>query len=211
MNAKVYEETLATGSLWLRSDQYYREIEDASRRDECEGVNAARLGVPLRFSVQNTTIAVQGCGQVGQQIRPHYILSLHGSSIFKSQVDAFGGHTIGIRSLRKLSAEILYRCSLAEIKCDGYRFGPVSYQRPVLALSQVQWSGAAICLGGQPSTYLNPLDTDVLRKEPIAPFTEQDEWRVVIFTDGYLDGDPNSPLKINVEPSHFYPYQGCEV
>ena len=40
------------------------------------------------------------------------------------------------------------------------------------------------------------------------PFIEQDEWRIVIFTEGYLEGDPMAALKINVEPSHFYAYRG---
>jgi hypothetical protein len=58
----------------------------------------------------------------------------------------------------------------------------------------------------QPPLYLDPLNTDVLRKQPIRPFIEQDEWRIVIFTEGYLNDDPHAPLQIQVDPSHFYPY-----
>jgi len=28
----------------------------------------------------------------------------------------------------------------------------------------------------------------------------------VVFTHGYLENDPNAPLKINVSPSNFYRY-----
>jgi hypothetical protein len=211
MNAKVYGQTLADGSLWLRSDKFYREIEDAARRDESEGINAARLGVHLTFAVPSGPLVnVRGTGRIGQLIVPHYILSLHGSSISEGQLESFGGHTLGIKSLTRLSAEVLYRCSLTGLTCRGYRFGPVSYRHSVLSQSRTQQGSAAICLAQQPPLYLNPSSTDVLQKEPVAPFIEQDEWRVVVFTDGYLDGDPNLPLKINVEPSNFYPYQERE-
>ncbi len=66
-----------------------------------------------------------------------------------------------------------------------------------------------MCIGGNPPVYLNPLNTDVLRKRPIVPFIEQDEWRIVILTNGYLGDDPNAPLQLNVDPSNFYAYQQC--
>lgn len=205
-SADVYKSTLETGSLWLRSDCYYREIEDEARRDNSEGISSAKITVPLRFHPKNGyPLEITGTGSIGQQIRSHYILSLHGSSISEAQLSAFGGHIFGIKSISKLSAEILYRSSLV-LKCDGYRFGAVYYRHATLALSHHQQGSAAMCLGGSPSVYLNPLDTDVLRKDPVTPFIEQDEWRIAIFTNGYLEGDSSIPLPINVDPLHFYPY-----
>lgn len=69
----------------------------------------------------------------------------------------------------------------------------------------------AIQLSNDPPLYLNPADTDVLRKLPIAPFIEQDEWRIVLFTDGYVDNDPNMPLRANVSPSNFYLYDSIDI
>lgn len=202
----VYEATLATGSLWLMSDQYFREVEDQARSDLSEGVNASTTIVPIWLKPENgPDFQIQGPGHVGQQIRPHYILSMHGSGISAEQLHAFGGCTFGIGSITKLSAEMLYRCSLI-LKSTGYRFGQVYYQQATLAQSHKSNGASAIQIGGVPPVYLNPLNTDVLRKQPVAPFIEQDEWRIVVFTEGYLDNDPKVPLQINVAPSHFYPY-----
>ena len=204
-NLTVYEATLCTGSLWLRSADYYRNIEDRIRQDLSEGINESDLSVPLCFQAQNgPKITVSGNGSIGQIIVPHYILSLHGSSPSKGQVKLFGGCTFGIKNISKLSAEVLYRSSLT-LQCTGYRYGQVSYQHTALALSHSQIGAAAMSIGGMPPVYLNPINTDVLRKQPTAPFVEQDEWRIVIFVTKYLNNDPNAPLQIQVDPSHFYP------
>ncbi|MBM3527857.1 MAG: hypothetical protein FJX62_07180 [Alphaproteobacteria bacterium] len=203
-NADVYDATLKHGSLWLRSDAYYRNIEDQSRVDTSEGVNSSRPTIPMSFKIENgPSIQIFGPGAIGQKIVPHYIVSLHGSSISAEQIRAFGGHTFGIKNLSKLSAEVLYRAS-SLIRCNGYRYGSVSYQRTSLCLSRSTIGSAAIQLCENPPLYLNPLDTDVLRKDPVSPFIEQDEWRIAIFANGYLDGDANFPLQIKVDPSHFY-------
>jgi hypothetical protein len=171
-----------------------------------EGVNTSKLTIPLRIQIPNGPfIHIEGSGDVGQQIVPHYILSLHGTSISHEQLASFGECTLGIKSLSKLSAEILYQSSLL-LKCHGYRFGQVFYQHAALAQSHTQIGAAAIKLGGAPPAYLNPLNTNVLRKKPIKPFIEQDEWRVVVFTEEYLNDNPHSPLQINVDPSYFYRY-----
>src|SRR5687767_4472029 len=82
----ISQATLATGSLWLRSDHYYRTIEDTARKDDAEGFNGSKLVVPLRIASHNgPTIQIHGDGQIGQQIVPHYILSMHGSSISEDQ------------------------------------------------------------------------------------------------------------------------------
>ena len=108
VGAEVYESTLASGSLWLRSDQYFRELEDEVRKDKTEGVNAGQTVVPLRLEPENAQeIQIDGHGHIGQQLAPHYILSLHGSSISPDQHRAFGRYTFGVKSITKLSAEIL--------------------------------------------------------------------------------------------------------
>ena len=131
---------------------------------------------------------------------------MHGASIAPRQLSAFGGVTFGIRSLSKLAAEVLYQSSKV-LDCGGYRFGPVRYQYASLSLFGLPIGSAAIALGGSRPAYINPLDTDVLRKEPILPFIHQDEWRIAIFPRGYLQDDPNAPLEIFVDPSHFYCYE----
>jgi hypothetical protein len=82
---------------------------------------------------------------------------------------------------------------------------PDPYQYTALTQSN-QPQGAAISIGGEPNVYLKSINTDVLRKEPVQPFIEQDEWRIVVFTNGYYKNDPMEPLDIFVEPSHFYEY-----
>jgi hypothetical protein len=202
----VYESTLTTGSIWLRSDQFYRSLEDGVRNDRSEGANPGTTNIPLRIAVKGAPgITIEGPGQIGQLMVPHYLVSLHGSSIAHSEMESFGGYTFGIRSLSRLSAEILYQCS-QQIRCTGYRYGHIFYQYAALALSLYSVGSAAIQIDGSPAHFLNPINTDVLRKRPIKPFIDQDEWRVVVFTDGYVENDPALPLKINVAPSHFFPY-----
>ena len=202
----VAKATVERGSIWLRSDQFYRELEDTARNDTSEGINTAQLGVPLRIVTPNgPAINIEGTGTIGQQIVPHYIMSLHGSSIATRQRQEFGGNTIGIKSLSRLSAEILYRCSL-QLRCTGYRYGAVFYQNAALGLMNFQVGSSAIKLADNPPIYLNPVGTDVLRKSPTLPFIEQDEWRIVIFATGYLSEDPQLPLRIEVNPDHFYYY-----
>lgn len=210
---KVYKSAISRGSIWLRSAQYFRELEDTSRSDRGEGVNSGTTAIPLQISPERgpeTTIA--GRGHIGQGIGPHYILSLHGNSVFPSQREAFGGWTFGVKSLFLLSTEIVFRASL-QLPVTGYRFGQVRYQYAGMSQSHSSVGSAAITISEVPPLYLNPFDTDVLRKLPIAPFTEQDEWRIAVFTRGYLNQDPHLPLMLEVEPSHFYPYLegvGCK-
>lgn len=203
-SADVYRSSLETGTLWLRSDQYYRDLEDRIRNDQLEGISSGTTSVPLRIRTGGVNVQIQGIGTIGQEIRPHYLVSLHGTSISAAQRKEFGGHTFGVRSLSRLSIDVLFQAS-QQIRCIGYRYGQVCYQYTALTLSLFS-NGAAINLGGDPPLCLGALNTDALRKRPVAPFTEQDEWRIVIFTDGYLGNDVTAPLKICVAPSHFYPY-----
>lgn len=132
----VYQSTLSTGSLWLRSDRYYRAIEDSVRQDFLEGGNYGKAVLPLRFKEENApNIQLEGPGHVGEQLPPHYILSLHGASILEEQRIAFGGCTFGIKSVVRLTAEIVYRCGPL-LKCVGYRYGPVRYQFGTLSRSR---------------------------------------------------------------------------
>lgn len=203
---EVADHTLSEGSLWLRPAEYYRKIEDEARSDRGEGVNSATTTVPLRLNPQGgTPITVSGPGDIGQTIVPHYIASFHGSSLPETFRQEFGGVTFGIKSLARLSAEVLYQSS-RQLKCTGYRCGKVYYQHPGLVVGNAVTGGAAIQLGDNPPWFLNPLGTDVLRKSPVEPFIQQDEWRIVVFVDSYLSSDVSKPLKINVSPEHFYEY-----
>ncbi len=207
-SAETYRSTTESGTIWLRSGEYYRALEDKVRNDGLEGVNVGAASVPLRMTMGGVTFQMEGPGAIGQEIRPHYLISLHGPSISTAQRSAFGGHTFGVRNLSRLSAEVLHQAS-KEIRSTGYRYGPVSYQFVPFGLSYFS-NGSPIGLGGNPPVSFGPLNTDVLRKRPVAPFIEQDEWRIVIFTDGYLLNDAHAPLRIVVDPSHFYPYTGIE-
>jgi len=205
-SASIGEQTLNGGSLWLRSDQYYRELEDAVRNDKLEGINSGSTTVPLLLGEQGSGgFQIFGEGAVGKYLSSHYILSLHGSSISNRERNAFGGYTFGVRNLFKLAVDIFYLAS-RQIECTGYRYGPVAYQRTALTQSLNARGGAAIQFGGFPPRFLNPIDLDVLRKLPIEPFIQQDEWRIAIFTNGYLQGDSTKPLILNVDASHFFPY-----
>jgi hypothetical protein len=117
---------------------------------------------------------------------------------------------MGVRSLSKLSAEILFQAS-QQVPCTGYRYGAVYYQHCALKTSLYSVGGAEIKIGENPGLFLNPVDTDVLRKRPVEPFILQDEWRIVIFVRNYLNNDQSAPLKINVAPDHFYPYLAPDV
>lgn len=201
----LYQSTLDTGELWLRSNKYYQNIEDAARVDKGEGVNSSNVEFPLSLKTDNdVTINITGDGKVGQEIVPHYIISLHGTSISNAQRKDFGGNTYGIKSLSKLSAQILYEASKVT-DVIGYRFGQVAYQNTALMQTQNK-NGAILGLTDVPPHYLNALNTDVLRKEPVLPFIEQDEWRIVIFTNGFIENDFNKPLIVKVDTEHFYPY-----
>lgn len=208
-SADVCKSSIEAGSLWLRSDQYYRDLEDQIRNDPLEGVNCGTPAVPLRTRAGGVDVQIRGTGTIGQAIVPHYLLSLHGASISDAQRKAFGGHTFGVQSLSRLSIDILYQAS-KQIRCIGYRYGQVVYQHTAFALTLFS-NGSAICLGGDPPLSLGALNTDVLRKRPVVPFVEQDEWRIVVFTEGYLGNDAATPLRILVAPSHFYQYLGDDV
>lgn len=131
-------------------------------------------------------------------------MSMHGTSITDKVREEFGGFTMGIKCLSDLSAEVLFQVS-KQLPVASYRFGQVAYQRSVLAMSQ-NLSSSPLVLDGNPSIAVKPINTDVLRKDPVEPFILQDEWRIAIFTKGYLNNDPNEPLNINVDPKHFYKY-----
>lgn len=205
VNRNVYEDTLRVGSIWLRSSHYYQQLEDQSRQDRQEGVNFTRTPFPLKFNQKcGQALTLKGNGAIGCEIIPHYIMSMHGTCISENVLEQFGGYTFGIRCLAKLSAEILYQAS-KQVVVHGYRYGQVAYQYSALAMSY-HCDKSAICLSDDPPVYIGSLSTDVLRKEPVKPFIEQDEWRIAIFVSQYLGENPNEPLKINVDPSHFYEY-----
>ena len=201
----VYESTLDSGSIWMRSNDYYQKIEDLARQDKSEGINGTPMLFPLNFSPENAQgMSIAGEGTVGQEIIPHYITSMHGTGITENVRKEFGGYTLGIKCIADLAAEILFAAS-QQLAIHSYRFGQVAYQRTALTQSYTR-SGAALELTGNPSVYVKSINTDVLRKAPVEPFISQDEWRIVIFPNVYLNGDPNEPLKINANPKHFYRY-----
>jgi hypothetical protein len=84
-SSDVCEVALNTGSLWLRSDQYYRDLEDKVRNDDFEGVNSGAARIPIRVRAGGANLQIEGDGQIGQVIVPHYILSLHGTSLSRAQ------------------------------------------------------------------------------------------------------------------------------
>lgn len=205
VDEEVYWSSVNDGSIWLRSSTYYRKIEDKARQDRSEGINGSSMLLPLRFQANGgAQILMEGPGSVGCEIVEHYIISLHGASISKAVHEGFGGCTFGVKNLDRLSAEVLYQVS-KQYPANGYRYGAVSYQNTALSLS-MNPDNSAVCLNGSPSQYVKSINTDVLRKAPISPFIEQDEWRIVIFLENTGKVDPMEPIKINVDPSNFYEY-----
>lgn len=200
----VYRSTLKNGSLWLRSNAYYQEIEDKVRVDWMEGVNGSSTNLPLHIENDGIKLELSGPGHTGLILPPHYIMSLHGLAISDTVRSDFGGFTFGIKSIAKLSAEILYRAS-EKVAVNGYCYGPVAYQYTALCRSH-RYDGAAIRIGKELPHSILSADTSYLRKIPVLPFILQDEWRVVIFVSKYLDDDKNAPLKLEVDVDNFFPY-----
>lgn len=204
----VYEQTLEHGSIWLRSDAYYRTIEDEARRDMGEGFSAGTTTVPLRLPFtsddgQVHEMLLGGSGNAGQFLQPHYILSMHGSSITDTQREMFGGCTLGIRSPGQLAKE-LFESAEALVPVTEWVCAQVMYLRPAFTLTRIPLGGAPIQLGS--NTFLSTCGRNVLWKDPVLPFIEQDEWRIVIFVNHYLNDDPMEPLKLKVDAVNFYPY-----
>ncbi|AQT61531.1 hypothetical protein [Cellvibrio sp. PSBB023] len=205
VDTDVYKSSVHNGSIWLRSSVYYRQIEDQARADTAEGTNSSLTLLPLAFHPNNgNKITIQGSGSIGCEIIPHYIVSLHGISISQSAHKSFGGCTFGIKNIDRISAEILYQVS-KQHSVKGYRYGQVAYHHTALALS-LHSATSAMGLGGTPSEFLKSINTDVLRKSPVLPFIEQDEWRIAIFLEHKTNLDPMEPIKINVNPNNFYEY-----
>lgn len=209
---KYYQSTLTTGTLCLHSSEYFRETEDRDRCDANEGANMGILTLPQRVKYEGYAGYDAIGGSVGQIIVPHYILSLHGMSISLEQHEKFGGHTFGIKNFEKLAFDIHHEVK-KQIKSDRFRKGAVCYRHTTITCSEFPDGGAIgelSSVSGGKSIYIHPLSTDVLRKSPVKPFIEQDEWRIVVFTDGYLNNNSKCDLLIQVDPSHFYEYS-CEL
>lgn len=205
MGKEVYEKTFTSGSIWLRTSHYYRAIEDKARVDKSEGVNTTSSLLPLNFkSPDGIAMSVSGDGGIGREIIPHYIMSLHGSAIRENIRNEFGGNTLGVRCFWRLASEVFLQAS-KQLELTGSRYGAVSYQHTALLQSRVG-GGSAFCIGNDDPIHVRSVSTDVLRKAPIEPFIGQDEWRIVLFPQSYLGNDINEPLKINVDPDHFYRY-----
>jgi len=131
-------------------------------------------------------------------------MSLHSTSISNDIREEFGGCTIGIKNPQLLVSQILYAAS-KQVEVTGYRWGPVSYRYTPL-MKSYDGAGAAISIEGPHGFFLKAVDTDVLRKDPVYPFIDQDEWRIAVFVSEYCNGDHAEPLRINVDPNHFYEY-----
>ena len=114
----------------------------------------------------------------------------------------FGDHTFGIKSLYKLSNDILYQAQ-KQVDLIAHRYGQVAYQYTPLTLSKNP-NSTAIALSN--NVFLKSQNTEILRKAPVPPFIYQDEWRVAIFVKDYIDSDEQAILKINVDPECFFGY-----
>jgi hypothetical protein len=203
----VYENTKEKGSLWLRTGEYYQQLEDKIRSDKLEGVSAANPTFQLAIKTENNVefnIICDESSTLSQTNIPHYIISLHGTNISKEQHTDFGAMTLGIKSLSSLMKEVVAEVSKSVdvIKCS---YGPVKYQYAALKLSRSS-QGSNIELSETPPMHLKIFNSDTLRKRPIEPFISQDEWRIVVFIKSYYKDDPELALKINVRASNFYPY-----
>lgn len=202
---KVYQSTTQTGDIWLWSDEHFRKLEDKVRNDELESLSAGKHLFPLFLSAPSgTPLHLHGDGSLAEQLNPHYILSLHGSSIAEHIREKFGGFTFGVTSIDLLARHIFSECS-KQISCNQWNWNQVAYQHSALRISADD-RGAPLQFGHNPSRCLRIYNASPFKKRPVHPFTEQDEWRIVIWTNAYLNEDPNAPLVVRVPPSLFYRY-----
>ncbi len=106
----VYDSTLTSGSLWLRSSHYYRNIEDQTRADKSEGINGTQCSFPLHFKPPSAqALSLEGNGTICTEIIPHYIISMHGTSIADKVRQEFGGFTMGVRCLPTLVRKFFFK------------------------------------------------------------------------------------------------------
>jgi hypothetical protein len=200
---KVYRSTTDTGEIWLRSDEYFRKFEDKVRNDELESLSAGKHRFPLRLP-SGPLQQIEGDGHLAESLAPHYILSLHGTSIAEPIRQEFGGFTFGVTSIDLLARHVFSECS-KRISCHQWNWNQVVYQHSALRISADE-KGAPFQFANDPSRCLRIYNPHAFKKRPVYPFTEQDEWRIVIWTNGYLNEDPNAPFKVRVPPSLFYRY-----
>lgn len=199
----AYDAATKEGSLWLRSSHYYRGIEnDLARVDGSEGVNFAPCNFPLKFDRRHTPLSTFSGGSIGCEIIPCYIFSLHGTGIREDIRREFGGFMFGIRSIYKLVHDILHQAQ-KQIDVVGHRYGQVSYQYTPLTLSR---NPNSVALALSENLFLKSQNAEILRKAPIEPFIYQDEWRVALFVNEYINNDASEILKLNVSTEHFYDY-----
>lgn len=203
-NDTVHQSAIQKGELWLRTAHHYSKNElNQNRQDDNEGVNYSNHNFELRFNPSYSKInSISGDGSIGCILSNCYLLCLHSTSIREDIRKDFGGRTFGIKSLYPLVNDILYQAS-QQLKVVAHRYGQVSYQYTPLMLSSNPTS-ASIELGKGIS--LKTIGNDILRKAPVEPYIGQDEWRIAVFVDHYLSDDPNSILKLKVNPNHFYDY-----
>lgn len=201
-----YDAALSSGSLWLRSDRYYRDLEDEARNDRHESTSSGSTRVPLRMpTAGGGSITIQGPGTLGVLPTPHYMLCLHGSSISEAALSGFGGRTLGIRNVARLAPEIFDECS-KQIPCSSWQWTQVAYAHSAMMVTEAPGGAPIRCLRNEKEVSITPIAPTPFRKRPVLPFIEQDEWRIVIYTEGYLPGPIDEPLRINVSASQFFAY-----
>ena len=201
----VYPHTLSGGSIWLRTNVFYQELEadDLSREDRFEGINVSGLFTEFNFE-GGMRIKCEHGGLLGTEHPTHYVMSLHGLNIKEEIRLGFGGNTLGIKSLVDLANDVLQQAS-KQINVSQCGYGQVSYQYLGLKRTRANTTGKIIgyYVDGIPEALVQ-YNPNVMTKIPIEPFIGQDEWRIILQTDKPLNDDPMEPLKINVDPSHFY-------
>lgn len=201
---EVYDFAMNTGSLWLRTSHYYQSIEnDIVREDKLEGLSTAKISLPLIFESSRSNITtIEGEGFVGENPKKAYIISFHGISIEKKTKRGFGPKTFGIYNIEKFISDILIEAK-KQLNIESYIFGKVIYQYSPVFISSSNLGGS---LKLNKVEHLSVFDQNILRKRPIEPFILQDEFRLVLFVDEYINNNMNSILKINVSNNNFYDY-----
>ena len=208
-NESVYNKTVNEGVLWLRTDQYLRDLEEeeiSARADDEEGrIILSAFGDHGIGKIE--PMREDAVAKMGWNTEKHYILSLHANNadIPKLYKRFSATHTFCIRNVIELSQEIVYELNR---KFPYYSINSSVHQVTYLQYARAWQSEMNKNDSGEKemNVYFVPSVSNAVN--PIAVkhpyFGYQDEWRItVVFKDKktgksiYVDDDDKIIVAVN--------------